>query len=282
MFESVERGSIAPVLLALGDAELALARSAAFTAKSFLHPIPRLSAAWRQAVNDGSVEQRLAAALASRLGMRRRLLPLDKTGRSFGRDDEAGFVFTDRRLVDNLHALLLREDVEAMQQAKAATVDDPRRAHCSLTDIARFIDADADDVLLEQWLRALVLVDDGSTPDVPVDTVLPPASFAALSLVHNRRLGEDPLPRTATVLSLACAGEAARATEAAIRRLNSSARPLPVRAFVEPSLRMRRIAAALAFPLTKAQRRILESIVLPSIDAVTINPPTTESLQEPA
>ncbi len=282
MFEAVERGHFGPVLLALGDAELALARSLAFTAKAFLRPITALSSDWCVAVSDGSIEQRLAAALARRPGIRRRLLPLDKSGRSFGRADEAGFMFTERRLVDNLHALLLREDIEATQQTQYVAVEEPGRARCSLTDIARFIDGDVDDVLVERWLRALILVDGGLTPDVPADTVRPPASFAVLALVHNRRLGEDRLPRTTTVLSLACAGDAARATETAIRRLNASARPLPVRALVEPTARMRRIAAALAFPLTLRQRRTLESMVLPSIDAATANTTTTESLQEPA
>jgi len=282
MFEAVERGAFGPVLLALGDAELALSRSLAFTQKAVLRPIAPLSPAWSEAAMDGSVEQRLAATLATRPGIRRRLLPLDKLGRAFGRDDDAAFVFFNGPLVDNLHALLLREDVEAMQQARCAVVDEPRRSRCSLTDIARFIDSDVDEVLLERWLRAFVLVEGGLVPDVPADTVRPPASFAVLALVHNRRLGEDRLPRTASALSLACAGDATRATEAAIRRLNALARPLPVRALVEPPARMRRIAAALAFPLTTKQRRTLEGMVLPPIDAATTNTTTAESFQEPS
>jgi CRISPR-associated protein Csx17 len=282
MFEAVERGALGPVLLALGDAELALSRSLTFTQKAFLRPIPTLSLAWGEAVMDGSVEQRLAATLATRPGIRGRLLPLDKLGRAFGRDDDASFVFSDRPLVDNLQALLLREDVEAMQQGRDVAADEPHRALCSLTDIARFIDGVVDDLLIERWLRALVLIGGGLTPDVPVETIWPPASFAVLALVHNRRLGADRLPRTTTALSLACAGNAARATGAAIRRLNASARALPVREFIEPVARMRRIAAALAFSLTWKQRRTLESMVLQRIDAVTTDTATTESLQEPA
>lgn len=64
-----------------------MARSLSFISKAFLHPVRRLQSAWAAAVEDGSVEQRLAAALAMRPGMRGRLLPLDRSGGSFGRGD---------------------------------------------------------------------------------------------------------------------------------------------------------------------------------------------------
>lgn len=261
MFEAVGSGTLGPVLLALGDSESALAQSLTFAKKSFLGPLPRLPPAWSTKVDDGSVEQRLAAALAARPEMRRRLLPLDKSGVAFGRGDESAFVFTERPLVDNLHALLLREDVESLQQ-KADAPAEAKDARCSLTDIARFINRETDDRLIERWLRALVLIDGGLTPLVPRDTVLPPAAFAVLALVQNRHLGKDQLPRTTGVLARACAGDSVGATTAAIYRLNASARPLPITALVEVSMRTRRIAAALAFPLTPKQRRTLESMVL--------------------
>jgi CRISPR-associated protein Csx17 len=261
MFEAARTGGLAPVLIALTDAELALGRSLAFTAKAFLNPVPRLGPAWATAVADGSVEQRLGAALAARGGIRRRLLPLDPAGR-FGREDELGFVFVDRPLVENLHALLNREDVEELQGRSLTEGGAGER--CSLSDIAAFISGAVDDVLVERWLRAAVLVEGGVAPEVPRQTVLPPASFAVLALVHGRRLGAEQLPRTVGVLSRACAGDAASATAAAIRRLNAAGRPLPIRALNDPPARMRRIAAALAFPLTSAQRRTLESMVLPA------------------
>jgi CRISPR-associated protein Csx17 len=114
LFEAVGGGSLGTVLIELGNAELALGRSLAFAAKAFLNPLPRLQAAWTDVVADGSVEQRLGAALASRWRMRGRLLPLDATGR-FGRNDQEGFVFVDRPFFDKLHALLKREDDEESQ-----------------------------------------------------------------------------------------------------------------------------------------------------------------------
>ena len=268
MFEAAGTGVLGPVLLELGGADRALAQSLTFTAKAFLHPISLLQAVWARAVVDGSIEQRLAAALAARPGMRGRLVPLDEQGRSFGRVDEAGFVFTERPLIDNLHALLLREDVEDLQQERGPAAE-MRSTCCSLTDIAHFISGDVDDVLVERWLRAFVLVDGGLVSELANDTgwtIQPPASFAVLALVHHRRLGDVLLPRTVGVLARACAGDTVGATEAAVRRLNACARPLPIRALVEPEIRMRRIAAALAFPLSPKQRRTLESMVLPAVD----------------
>ena len=261
MFEAVGSGTLGPVLLALGDSESALAQSLPFAKKAFLGPLPRLPATWSKEVNDGSVEQRLAAALAARPEMRGRLLPLDKSGGAFGRGNESAFVFAERPLVDNLHALLLREDVESLQQ-KGSAPREANQARCSLTDITRFIDRDTNDVLIERWLRALVLVDGGFVHAMPADTLLPPAAFAVLAIVHHRHLGGAELPRTTGVLARACAGDAVGATTAAIRRLNASARPLPITALVEGTMRTRRIAAALAFPLTPNQRRTLESMVL--------------------
>jgi CRISPR-associated protein Csx17 len=279
MFDAAGTGALGPVLLALGDAERALSRSLAFATRSFLTPLAALPQAWGQAVVDGSVEQRLAAALATRHGIRRRLVPLEKSGRGFGRDDDSDVVFLERPLVDSLHALLQREDIEATQRrlGPAAELD---RARCSLTDIARFIEGDVDDMLLERWLRAFVIVDGGAMPDLPADTLRPPAAFAVLSLVCNRRVGDAELPRTAGALARACAGDALAATSQAIRRLNAIGKPLPVAALVEPAARMRRIAAALAIPLSFNQRRTLESMVLPTIEPTGNT--TTESSQEHA
>lgn len=263
MFDAVGTGKLGPVLLEVAAAEQALARSLAFAKKSFLGPVRPVQSAWADAVADGSVEQRLAAALASRPGIRGRMVPLDRSGRGFGSADDAGLVFAERPLVDNLHALLQREDME-VREARSPLAGVPVTPRCSLTDLAQFIAADTDDALIERWLRAFVLLDGGARSVVATDSILPPASFALLALVHHRRMGDVELPRTAGVLTSACGGDAIGATHAAIRRLAAS-RVIPVPALVEPVARMRRIAAALAFPLTKAQRRTLEGMVLPAL-----------------
>lgn len=265
MFEAVTSGDVAPVLLELGAVEHALGRSLAFANTSFLAPPPRLPGSWAAAVEDGSVEQRLAAALATRRGMRGRLAPIEPGGRSFGRNDEPGFVFGDRPLVDNLHGLLRREEIESRQ-----TDSDPATstgiARCALSDVAEFIAGRTDDMLIERWLRALVLVEGGLAAAQPASALLPPASFAVLALAHHRRVRNEVLPLTAGLLSAACSGNSADATARAIRRLQASGHSIPMTALAEPPARMRRIAAALAIPLTHEQRLKLEAMVLPSAE----------------
>jgi CRISPR-associated protein Csx17 len=253
-------------LLALGDAERALGDALAFTKKAGLQPIAqRLSEGWSALVDD-SIEARLGVCLGQRLGFRRRLLPIDVDNpRQWGRADDSGFVFSNRPLVDNLHALLLRDDVEAQQrEMDSLGSEESITASCRLDDLARFIEGDVDDVAIERWARAGSLLSRPPRFDDSDDATGVPATFAVLRLVHSRALDDNTkLKRTSTALARACAGDAEGATTAALLRLSAVGRALPVAALVEPSQRTRRIAAALAFPLTMRQRRRLEDSVLP-------------------
>lgn len=69
------RRRFAEILIALGEAETALAASPKFRQEARLNPVPLLSAAWLDACDDGSAEFRLAAALAS-TGLRENLEPV--------------------------------------------------------------------------------------------------------------------------------------------------------------------------------------------------------------
>jgi CRISPR-associated protein Csx17 len=258
--------NVSEALLVLGDAECALAEALAFTKKADLKPIPqRLSEGWSALVSD-SVEARLGVCLGQRLGFRRRLLPIDVDKPwQWGHADNAGFVFSERPLIDNLHALLQRDDIEA-QQREVKSPDDKEsiKAFCHLSDIARFIDGDVDDVAIERWARAASLLSKPPRFDDHDDALGVPAIFAVLRLVHSGSLDDKTqLKRTSTMLARACVGDAVGATMAALQRLSAVGRALPVSALVESSQRTRRVAAALAFPLTTRQRRRLEDLVLP-------------------
>lgn len=257
------QGRLEEVLLALGILEMALGRSLAFSREQRLLPVPMLSAPWAGCVPDVA-EARLGVCLGQRIGFRRRLLPIDvdKPGQ-WGRADDAGVVFSERPLIDNLHALLQRDDVEA-QQREVMSPDENVKAFCHLSDIARFIDGDVDDVAIERWARAASLLSRPPRFDAYDDAIGVPATFTVLRLVHSGSLHDKTqLKRTATMLARACAGDSVGATTAALQRLSAVGRALPVPALVEPSQRMRRIAAALAFPLTVRQRRRLQGLVLP-------------------
>lgn len=263
MFEAASNvQGIGAVLLALGAAEQALSRSLSFTKKHFLRPLPSLKMQWADAIGDGSIEQRLGAALAARLGMRKRLLSLDETGLNFGRDTNQGCVFRGGGLVDSLHSLLQREDIEAMQKLRTPP-GELIQPLCALSDIAHFINGNVRDARIEEWLRALILIDGGLQAELPSDRILPTAAFAILSLVQNRFIGSEVLPRTPGFLARICGGDSDGATTLAIQRLKSLGKSVPVRNLTEPIHRARRIAAALAFPLSKGQRQQLEKMVLP-------------------
>jgi len=262
MFAAVGNGALAPVMLALADVDREVGRSPGFIAKSFVAPAPRLQPQWGDEVDDGTVEQRLGAALAARPGVRARLLPLDQQGRGFDRLDNGRCVFLDRPLVDNLHALLHRENSEwASGQPQGPTWI--VRARCSLSDIAAFIDGRVDDVLVERWARGFSLLAEPPSFASPQSSVLPPAVYALLALVHVRSFGGEALPRTPTMLARATAGDASGATEAAARRLSAAGARLAFRSLVEPAARMRRIAAALAIPISPPQLRTLEAMFAP-------------------
>jgi len=253
-------------LLALGDAERALGYSFTFTEKTGLQPITqRLSEGWSALVGD-SVEARLGLCLGQRFEFRCRLLPIDVDKPwQWGRADRPGFVFSERPLIDNLHALLLRDDIEVQQREKKRPDDEGNiKAFCHLSDIVRFIDGDVDDVAIERWARAASLLKKPPHLEDRGDAVGVPASFAVLRSVHSGILGDKTqLKRTSAMLARACVGDSVGATTAALQRLSAVGRALPVPALVESSQRMRRIAAALAFPLSTQQRRRLEELVLP-------------------
>lgn len=267
-------------LLALGDAEWALGASLAFTKKAGLQPISQgLSHGWASLIGD-SPESRLGLSLGQREGIRRRLLPLDaKKAWQWGFSDDVAFVFSERPLVENLHALLLRDDIEAQQRGKhGATGMDRIPAFCTFDDLARFIDGDLDDGAIERWARACSLL----RPPIPTATIegdgsWVPATFAALRLVQSGTLCDGtPLKRTSTMLARACAGDSVGATTAALQRLSAVGRALPVQALVESPRRTQRIAAALAFPLSARQRRRLEDLVLPPTSPLKNNLQPTE------
>lgn len=263
MFDATTGDSFSRVLLALADAEAALAGSLAFTLEQRLRPLEALDAAWWSHVDWRQREARLGVCLAQHHELRRRMLPLADPWHFAARAD-VGTVFGARPLLENLHALLLREEIEEVDPS-ASTV---RVSAASLSDVASFIDGDVDDKLVEAWARAASLIRPASprAPGVLPPVRMPPASFAVLALVAGGSLSDEtPLARTAGMVARGCAGDARESTALAIRRLKAAGRDVGVRPFLaETPARMRRIAAALAFPLTRTQRRSLESMVLPT------------------
>lgn len=272
MFEAASTGALSSVLIELGATEAALSESVGYAVKSDIWPIPaRLSGGWIEP--DGSPEQRLGAALSRLPIMRERMAPIEKG--KFVATKTCTTVFSSQPIDSNLRNLLLRLDVENSQRSKVDTGTRPKAPRlafntCSLSDIAEFIDGRTDDHLIEKWLRAFVLIGDeefrAHWVPPPIDIVLPPTSFALLSIVLSEIVysHDAPIPRTPGVVAAACAGRIDAASRKAIRRLRAVGLTMPFDSMDEHASRGKRIAAALAFPLTTIQREALEQQILPS------------------
>ncbi len=263
------------VLFALGSAERALAKSRKFTEKAFLRPVDGVSPEWLDHADDGSVEWRLAAALASS-GLRDHLVPV-RAGRWADHDD-GRTVWGERALVPNLLAVLRRQAID--RERSTPTREPTVFAH--LSDISAFIAGDVDDGRLDELLRGASLIDFRTgaplTPRLD-DATMPPYAFAVCALTWQRGVVLSPhrhddvaLPAAPTVLARLVAGDARAAVDAAHRRLHGSGLKLRVGYGTQVSVSTvttRRLAAAQLFPMSHPTRRTLaaEVIINPKVES---------------
>ena len=115
-------------VLSSADAEQALAGVIVVHDEGFLGSDSIVPPAWAgPAVLMVPFEQRLAAAFAAPAGNRTVACSLSTSRRGFGRGRRSGFVFADARSSTTYTLLLLREDVEAVQQDRG-----PHKTHCAV------------------------------------------------------------------------------------------------------------------------------------------------------
>lgn len=211
------------VLASLGRCEQVMARSSRWTEESYLQPVPALSPDWLRQSDDGSVEFRLAASLASvfgyygvgenrrtRLPMRVQLEPVKTwvtdTGLRVRWDFDAAHdvAWSPGHLHDAMNAILQRRLVLAVQTG-AASYPDTGRLKASLGDIADFIERRVNDQKLNELLWGCLLIDWSrvEAKHVPTrrelgQTPLPGAFYALLKLCFpgpaRRTRGEGPTP----------------------------------------------------------------------------------------
>ncbi len=258
------------VLIALGEAEAALARARGEA--DDLRPIPLLPSLWLERANDNSPEFRLAAALAS-ADLRPRLVPIRRGAWLPRGQDDGRTVWTAADLVRNLHALLLRADIERSQTPTISNVPVPEDSHsdpharpvpqdsrsadarppvraprdhqprrfAALADLAAFIAGELDMDRIEALARGLALLDWRSIPTAaprPTSTTHPPAMFAALALALAWCPEGQVLRRSPGMLARAVAGDLPRAVLVALRRLQGyGLRTRPLIAALDAELR---------------------------------------------
>lgn len=261
---------MANILITLGEAEAALAQSPQFRGKHVLKPIPLLSPKWLEAANDGTVEFRLAASLAS-VGLRENMEPVRVEAAWSGWLDantHPRVVWGHGSLTDNLIAVLSRRCMDAQREQRKG-LPLAGRYSVSLKDIYDFITGNVDERRLEGLLRGLTLINwrlvqESSHAMNDHESQLP-ALYALLKLTHLphpfRGISIAYVP---AILARAAAGNASGASLQAIRRLRGCGFIPAVEVISDPTNVTRRIAGAVIFPISKRQEMILaEGILVP-------------------
>ncbi len=281
------------LIVALGAGERAMVASPKTmwddkTRRAKVPPLPRLDLRWLPEADDGSVEFRLARALASVQGpagigpLRANMAPLaiGDRGRVRGfaeRLESNDVVWGRRDLAGNLIAVLRRRCLEARRRSlDNLPLDGSYPAR--LRDVVAFLAGEIDERKVEDLLWGLNAI---GWPEPKGDTPLPislrpipepvPAAYALLKLAHLP--WAMPLPWSAApvnvrhdpeTLALACAGRGEEAMAVASRRMRSSGLGPLVRAARVPESLARRIAAALMFPLSRTDAaRLAELVIAP-------------------
>lgn len=286
---------MAEVLIALGQAEAALASSLKFTKEAFLQPLPPLSLEWLKAIDDKSVEFRLAAAVAS-IGLRENLGPISLADprQPAWTEPTPRVVWGDTDLSGNLYAVLCRRAQDALRKDKKQLAPDrgetdrePTEASpkglaraivgkltASLDDIRSFILGEVDDERLAALIRGLVALDWSKEPRQSAgrDHLPPLASYALLKLVHLAgplrpawvEEVDQPIriPYDPAIARRAWTDEVSRATALAAARLRGSGFHPVVSALHEPPKRGPRLSASLLFPVSGRGVERLAALVL--------------------
>lgn len=294
MFELCAHGDtlrLQQVLLALGACERVMAGSVRWTSESFLSPVQPLSPDWLRQSDDGSVEFRLAAALASvwgyygtedgrkkSLALRQHLEPVatwkaDGVQRArWEWESSSDVVWSPGHLPDCLNAVLQRRLMLAVQSG-AGTYPDTGRLRSSLADVADFIDGRVDEPKLADLVWACSLVDwtrveqqhlpkQPSRREPVVGALYPLLKLCFTGPQGGGAEADRVIPVVPRIHRAAAAGQGAEAATEAVRRLRGSGFAPAVRSVNVGAAAARRTAAALLFPLSDHDLRTLAVLAL--------------------
>jgi CRISPR-associated protein Csx17 len=273
------------LLVALGDCERTVAGREKWRVESFLPPIPPLPFAWVKIADTGSVEYRLAAALASTSALfkreffpiRRHLEPVmiiqgEKAWAAWDDSARNEVVWHEGPIVGVMCAIMKRRLLLA-KSASAESWPEFSRITAWPSDIAAFIEGRIDETRFIHLLWGLSLVDFSAVstkdnmpapPDLAAEHETPPAFYAQLKLCFAARLPEDKkVPLEPIIFNLASSGDGTRASERALRRLHGSNIPVVHIQIPLSGESAKRSAAALLFPLWDRQLAAVCNIVAP-------------------
>ncbi len=276
------------VLIALGECESVMVRSFAWTQASDLMPIPPLSPIWLQEANDQTPDFRLAAAVASawgRYGSPQHSMPLRcqmEPVQTRIRDEHLQVMWqpdASREVawhggspVAALSAVLSRRLLKAVQTG-CSTFPDRGRLTAELHDIAEFIEGRTNDHRLVELLWGLMLLDWPAVhatvqrQSVRSERMFPGAIYALLKLCFaGQKIWDVEVPLVPGIYRRAVMGDGAVATSMAARRLRASGLIPAVDRVALSGSRIRRVAAALIFPVSDFHLEQLAQTVLRAQD----------------
>lgn len=257
-----ERGSasrVQAVIQALGEAEATMGRSLKWSLGErgeAMRPLPFLSPRWVDEADDGSVEFRLAAALASFTDpLRRHMVPVVRRGDRMEFTEQVGLSVTwgSGAAVDNLISVLARRMLE---DGRADVPANPlsSRVAASLGDVCAFIEGRVDDERIAALVGGLNAVRwaQVTNPARGVHSPMPIGAYALIKLCHlpDGWLSRQ-IPFKPAILNRLAAGDVDGATRLAVQRLRASGYPPALhQAGLKPSL-ARRLAASLLIPISR-------------------------------
>ena len=281
------RGTLLAVLASLGAAERALAKSFRWTTSNYLKPLRGLSPGWLDLADDGSPEFRLASALASVgaplgrdwLWFRQHLEPItmgsakSRSWANWAEQPGNDVVWHDGDLVAALNSILSRRLVRFEKAGTGGWCDIATR-YARLDDITAFIEGRLNETFLADllWGIACVGSDDSDSGDVEAlvgspsadsgAAAVPSAFYALIKLCHHGATsGEQRIPLVPAIAHRAMNGDGKGASELASRRLTASGCSPVVKLLPVSGEVARRTVAAMLFPISTRDFRILKQSI---------------------
>ncbi|MBI3202961.1 MAG: type I-U CRISPR-associated protein Csx17 [Myxococcales bacterium] len=281
------------VLGALGGCERAMARSIRWASdpKTNLSPVPSLSPKWLTEADDGSVELRLATALASVVAshrehyvpVRAHLEPVRMRvhqGRlrvEWSPTADRDVVFSDGDLTASLNAIVARRLI-LCERWGVDGYPDRSAQPARLADVGAFIEGRTDDARIVALLWGAILIDwarygQAGFPPL-VQGPAPPALYGLLKLCFaGSPAPGDRIPVVPRIHRLAASGDGSEASRAAARRLRASGYEPAVDLVHQAGEPARRAAAAVLFPLDSGALASLRRTVLRPTPQQGVNSP---------
>lgn len=292
-----QKKSLQDILIACSNAELVIAQN--LNLQKGLHPLPVLSSRWFKACEDGSVEYRLAAAIAllhtkvddshTIPPLRCYLSPQKQDGGRFIWDPESLTMVWGRTTLErNLSAILQRRCQDAqIKVGSSAPVGGCRKA--LLSSIHHYISGNVRNDRLSDLIRALSHLrrPSGHNYHFPGDSRLAPPAINRLYALCKLTMHHKPLPLPnengdyalvhprVSMLARLRAGDGMAAVRLAEKQLRSrgyrligtsgAGRQGRLPGFIYPKTILPRIASALLFPLGDgAVRYLMQSVLRPN------------------